>query len=397
MTFATDLALTPLRLQAWRWSRRVDARQRGADFSLGAHRRLLLVSLPDAISQSQIFPFHCYAPQLRERWGYEVREIGLQPLLDDPSRGPRDADLVCFQSFIDRTPEQLRDIVALLRRQHPRARIAFLDMCAPADLRFATAIGAEVDVYVKKHVLRDRSAYAVPTRGDTNLSDWYGRHYGDELPQVHFPLPDGFLDKLVVGPSFVTAPYLLPRFRVAPSAPAPARRAYDLHARLGGVGARDWYEKMRADALDAVTRLEGCKVTPQTFVNKRAYLRELGQSTLCFSPFGYGEVCWRDYEAVHAGATLLKPDMSHIETFPDVFVPHRTYMPLRWDFADLGDAVETLLSRPALQRELAANAYETLHDYARDARFLDHLDRLFAPDVHAVARGRKIVARPLAA
>ncbi|MET0382296.1 MAG: hypothetical protein ABW032_02635 [Burkholderiaceae bacterium] len=376
-----QLAVARLRMQAWLWTRREQSRQRptaARPFPAGARRKLLLVSLPGAIPQSQIFPFHFYRGTLRGRWGYELREIGLQSLIDDPGGAPRDADLVFFQSWIDKTPMQLKEIVGLIRRENPRATLVFLDPCAPADLRFAASIGSDVDFYVKKHVLRDRGAYARPTRGDTNLSDWYGAHYGEDLPQVHFAPPEGFMDKLVVGPSFVTAPYMLPRFAAASAAPGAAGRTYDLHARLGGMGQRDWYEKMRSDAFAQVARLAGKAVTPQTMIGKRAYLRELGRSKICFSPFGYGEVCWRDYEAVYCGTALLKPDMSHIETFPDVFIAGETYLPLRWDFTDLGGAVDHLLSREALRRELVANTYEIVHRFARGTAFVDGLERIFA-------------------
>jgi hypothetical protein len=382
MTLQETLSLARLRSQAWAWTRSVEARQRPGNwppFSSGAHRKLLLVSLPDPIAQSQIYPFHFHRDTLRQRWGYELREIGLAALLNEPESSPSDADLVCFQAWFDKTPEQLRAIVSLLRARHPRARIAFLDLCAPTDLRFGSWIGDLVDLYVKKHVLRDRSAYDVPTRGDTNLSDWYGRHYGEEEPQVHFPLPPGFMDKLVVGPSFVTAPYMLPRFRVISTAPVTGARKYDLHARLGGGGAKGWYGKMRDDSLARVRALRNVRVTPQTFVNKRAYLRELAASKICFSPFGYGEVCWRDYEAVFSGALLMKPDMAHLETEPNVFVAHETYVPLRWDFEDLGEAIATHLADETLRMRIATNAYDAMHAYARGEQFVDRLDRLFAP------------------
>ncbi len=380
MTPSELISLTRLRLNAWRWGRSTTARQGGqAAFPAGAKRRLLLVSMPDPISQSQIYPFYFWRDTLRERWGYELREVGLKTLLANPDAAPAGADLVCFQAWIEQTPEELRAIVALLRDRNPKARLAFLDLCAPTDLRFASSIGSLVDLYVKKHVLRDRSAYDRPTLGDTNLTDWFGRHYGEDLPTTHFPMPEGFMGKLLVGPSFVTAPYMLPRFRAVARAPLGGRRAYDLHARLGGVGTKNWYEKMRSDALARVQALQGVKVTPQTFVNKRAYMRELGQSRICFSPFGYGEVCWRDYEAVFSGALLMKPDMSHLETAPDVFVPGETYVPLRWDSDDLGAAVARHLADEPLRLRIAANAYEAMHAYARSDAFVDRLDRLFTP------------------
>ena len=376
------LALARLRLQAWAWVRSTAARQRPAAplaFPRGAGRRLLLVSLGDPISQSQIHPFHFYGHVLRERWGYEIREIGLETLLARPELAPDGADVVCFQAWIDKTPEELRAIVALLRGKYPRARLAFLDPCAPSDMRFAEAIGAEVDLFVKKHVLRDRSAYDRPTNGDTNLTDWYGAHFDYVLPPVHFKVPEGFMDKLLVGPSFVTAPYMLPRFHAVARAPVGGARRYDLHARLGGAGNKNAYEMQRTLATEKVRALTNVSVTPQTYVNKRAYMRELAQSKICFSPFGYGEVCWRDYEAVYSGTLLLKPDMSHMETVPDVFVANETYVPIRWDFEDLADTVAAYLSNEARRLEIARNAYAAMHAWAREARFVDQLQRLFDP------------------
>jgi hypothetical protein len=358
------------------------ARQRPAAvpaFSRRAARRLLLVSLGDPISQSQIYPFHFYRDVLHERWGYDIREIGLETVLARPELSPEGADVVCFQVWIDKTPEELRAIVALLRERHPRAKLAFLDPCAPGDMRFAAPIGSGVDLYIKKHVLRDRGAYDRPTNGDTNLTDWYGAFFNHVLPPVHFEVPPGFMDKLVVGPSFVTAPYMLPRLYTVAGAPVGGARRYDLHARLGGAGTKNAYEMQRTRAMDKVRALRKVSVTPQTYVGKRAYMRELAQSRICFSPFGYGEVCWRDYEAVYSGALLVKPDMSHMETNPDVFVANETYVPIRWDFDDLGDVVGSHLANEGRRLEIARNAYAAMHAWAREARFVDQLDRLFNP------------------
>src|SRR5579862_2999953 len=105
------LALARLRFQASVWVRSTGARQRPSaapSFSRSAGRRLLLVSMADAISQSQIYPFHFYRDVLRDRWGYEIREIGLETLLARPELAPDGADVVCFQAWIDKTPDDLR-------------------------------------------------------------------------------------------------------------------------------------------------------------------------------------------------------------------------------------------------------------------------------------------------
>jgi hypothetical protein len=83
------------------------------------------------------------------------------------------------------------------------------------------------------------------------------------------------------------------------------------------------------------------------------------------SPFGWGEVCFRDFEAILHGAALAKPSMDHVETWPDVYRPGETFVALRWDAKDLTDACETLLSSPSERRRLAANAVEALGEAHR--------------------------------
>ena len=81
----------------------------------------------------------------------------------------------------------------------------------------------------------------------------------------------------------------------------------------------------------------------ETGLPRKEYLAELGRSKMCFSPFGYGEVCWRDFEAMMTGSLLLKPDVRHLVTDPDVFIPGETYIPIAWDFSDLAEKVEYYL------------------------------------------------------
>lgn len=362
-------------------SRRAEQAQRPASalrFAARAKRRCLLVSLPDPISQSQIHPFHHFAGQLADQPGVDVLEIGLDAHLQQPELAPTGADVVCFQTWIHKTAAELQAIVAALRQRNPDAKIVFLDPFAPTDLRYASALDPVVDLYVKKHVLRDRAAYQMPTEGDTNLSHWYGRHYGLTQPQVHFEVPTSFLAKLIVGPSFVTAPYLLPDFERGRFPGDAPRRPLELHARLGGAGQGSWYELMRTDSLAAVAALHDVKVSATGRVGRYAYLAELASSQMCFSPFGYGEVCWRDFEAVHAGALLLKPDMDHVETDPNVFRPHDTYVPLAWDFSDLGEKVRFYRDRPGERERICRNAFELLQRYAQQGLFVPQMARVLA-------------------
>jgi hypothetical protein len=284
------------------------------------------------------------------------------------------ADIVCFQTQFDISPDDLARLLDTVRTRNPGARLIYLDWFAPTDLRLAERLNPHVALYVKKHILADRSRYGRPTLGDTNLTDHFARRFGLDLPQTLFPIPDGFLDKLVLGPSFVTADFLSPSFH-RPGPPAMAPRPIDLHARIA-VNGSGWYQAMRGECADAARSLDGVNAATGTGVGLIRYLRELRHSKICFSPFGYGEVCWRDFEAVANGAVLLKPDMSHISTEPDIFRPHETYVPLRWDLADFDDTVRRLLADDALRARLARQSFEVLHDYVTSGRFVDTMSGL---------------------
>lgn len=344
-------------------------------FSGRAERRLLLLSIDQRIPQSQIHPFHVHAAAIRARHGTELREVPLCDYLSARHRGLDGATTVAFQSDFDLSPAAFETLRDTLRVRSPQARLVYLDWSAPTDLRLAKMLDPYLSVYVKKHALADLSRYGLPTRGDTNLTDHYSRRFGLGLPETTYPVPPGFLSRLVIGPSFVTADFLRPAFlRDAP--PGGPDRPIDLHARLA-VDGTDWYRAMRSDCVAAAARLRHVRVVTGTGIGLARYMQELRAAKIVFSPFGYGEVCWRDFEAVASGAVLLKPDMSHVRTEPDIFVAGETYMPVRWDLADFEDTVHRLLGDPGLRERLTRQAFAVLRDYVRSGRFVDQMAPVF--------------------
>jgi hypothetical protein len=90
-------------------------------------------------------------------------------------------------------------------------------------------------------------------------------------------------------------------------------------------------------------------------ISKSKYWSELRNSKLSISPYGWGEVCYRDFETFIAGSLLIKPSMEHLETYPDIYKPFETYFPIAWDMHDLPEVIDYLSQNYKHYREIAHN------------------------------------------
>lgn len=94
----------------------------------------------------------------------------------------------------------------------------------------------------------------------------------------------------------------------------------------------DWQRnlvKKRLRDMQAYNVIVGDKV------GRGQYMKEQLSSIATVSPFGWGEICYRDFESIMNGSLLLKPSMKHIDTYPSWYQPNKTYIPLKWDVEDL--------------------------------------------------------------
>ena len=337
-------------------------------------KRLLFIGERDSICQTQWFPFFFHRNFLATRHNIELRELPISRLENGKHPYGVDVDAVCFQSWLDLSPQAMESLVRKIRKTWPDAKLGYFDWFAPTDLRYAEVLNEHLDVYLKKQVLSDFSQYDRTTLGDTNLTDYYARRFHLDYPETHYPIPDGFREKLLLGTHFAFSDHMLPYF-LSPF-PKQESRSIDLHARIAVKGT-EWYTRMRQEALDKVTCLEGrLQVACRGRVSREEYFKELFNSKLCFSPFGYGEVCWRDFEAMFTGSLLLKPNMSHLDCYPKVFLPYETYIPLAWDLSDFDEKVDHYLNHPVEREAIAKNAFDLLSGYFRQQRFLDDIQPL---------------------
>lgn len=74
------------------------------------------------------------------------------------------------------------------------------------------------------------------------------------------------------------------------------------------------------------------------------YVQNLWRSKITLSPFGMGELCFRDFEAMQFGTIILKPDQSKVDSFPNMMIEDETYIPCKYDWSDLEEKIDYILS-----------------------------------------------------
>lgn len=333
---------------------------------------VLLVTVRHELAETQFYPFHFYAQSLRKDFGVRCAQMSIDALQVQARSRERCAPQtqikrIFFQAAFEMPTVDAVRALEYLKHAYPNANIAYMDWYAPLHIRPALYADPYIDIYVKKQTYADFSHYSTPTAGDTNLSHYYaGRHGLPELVQQFVP-PEGFERKLRLGSNFGLSALMVDMFLGA--APVSTGRDIDLHARIA-VNGVPWYKAMRQEAKDAVDNLKGVTIASNGRVKRHQFYAELRRSKLCFSPFGYGEVCWRDYEAHATGALLLKPEMSHLRVSPNVFIPNETYVPLNWDLSDFNEKVNHYLRDEKARMRITRQAFEVNSSWIKQQDFV---------------------------
>ena len=305
------------------------------------------------IARSQVHPLLDWVPD--QRVGWLLRENAHRPALWRKTQ----PQVAFLQSYWDTPFVEMETLIALIREESPRTKICYLDWFAPANVPEPRLIDL-VDLYVKKNILRDRSQY-LNGMCETNLVEYEAQWDAEFLNPRQGVLTEQQLSKLTVGWSFATDRRLVEALQS--DAMANTDRPIDLHCRIFSKNERTWYHHMRNRCVESVNELatgaaEGEQIVCSAArLDWDAYMRELASSKACLSPFGYGEVCWRDFEAIAAGAVLVKPNMDHLEVFPDIYIPGETYIDIDWSFSDLKAKYESTRDS-GLQKKLADNAWQ---------------------------------------
>jgi hypothetical protein len=383
---------------------------------------------------------HCFTYPLRA-WRSRLRDIGLNLHLfyrhDDPRLIDCDVLLALSDTFDhNKPPRWLRWLDGYDPAAVPQPakwlasvqkKVGALVWC---DNNAATgkfphgdqSLFSYVDLYAKKQLLKDRSLYkGAYYKRDWYIAKFYDRYYADILAgktDLAEPIPglaDDEIAKLTLTWNHGLADYndlpLLPRQRYRPYWPVArfrgklgdpaAPRPIDLSCRIGMNYSNPVVTQVRRETrrrVDAIAAGSRYSIRASGRMTYRKYINEMVKTRTVLSPFGYGEICWRDFEVFLSGAALVKPRMDHIETWPDCsYDPGETYIPYNWDFSDFDEVISDALQIPDKTRAVAVNGQERYLRTLTPAfgeRFAAHVRALV--DRALSARARRECLRPSA-
>lgn len=326
---------------------------------------------------ARTFKAHCFTYPIRA-FADHLRQLGLTVKLHHRTNPTLfDCDVLCVgteffvrQKRLNREPKSMWEFVRRHRSDVPT--LVWFDTTASTGTTYFQVMPF-VDLYAKNQLLRDHSLYTTSLHGNRYYSEYYNRHRGivdTDVDRLREPAQPEQLSKLAVSWNLGLGDYrtftkwgrrvriLWPWANYRPEVtPAWADRDIDvsyrvaMHSHLATIAYHREETRRRLEDIAATGKY---RVVLGSKVPHREYQEEIRRTRVLPSPFGLGEFCFRDIECLRAGAALFKPDMSHLETWPDYYEPDITYVPYSWDFSDFQDKLVELLESPVLRRRIAA-------------------------------------------
>tara|TARA_Y100000590_G_scaffold287210_1_gene323328 strand:- start:47 stop:1147 length:1101 start_codon:yes stop_codon:yes gene_type:complete len=95
-------------------------------------------------------------------------------------------------------------------------------------------------------------------------------------------------------------------------------------------------------------------------ISKLDYFKKLNDTKIVINAYGWGEVCYREFEATRCGAAFLTADMENISTWPNIYQKDKTYAAYNLDFSNLEEKIYLLLNNHEHRNFLVKNSQEEL-------------------------------------
>lgn len=336
------------------------------------------------------FPFHFYRRELASKFNFHFEEFISNSLDEKLNRIRTFNGDVIFVSMPLRINGEIlsrRQVLEFFQSidKSRRFKLVFFDISDNAISPYFDIL-PYVDLFLMPFVFRDQHNYAKPFKGGNIMGDYLAGRF-----QMAANAENGFHEEL-----FLSHPGADQIHKIMPSWNWMLWRS--MIKVFKGQNYRCILEGQRTiDVTCRFTQYEGwCRfhrlavcehlsalsprykiVATKDKVDLKSYYRELESSRISFSPFGYGEICPKDFEAMIKGCLLFKPSVEHLTTYPQIHIADETYVPVAWDLADLEEKISFYLERPEEQRRITVNAAKAYENFFKESGFLSKIAEIF--------------------
>jgi hypothetical protein len=140
-----------------------------------------------------------------------------------------------------------------------------------------------------------------------------------------------------------------------------------------------YYSRHRKRSLDELGKLDDTYNIVSSRLNPEDYSVALSKSKCAISPFGMGEICFRDFETWNIGCILIKPFMDNVITYPNPYIDRETYFACNNNWDDLKDLIDIVLSLNNNDvKDINSNVRKTLIDMYSPQNFVSHFYNILA-------------------
>ena len=338
---------------------------------------LLLSEWQSYTHEQQWHAFYVYRKRLKKEVNLIFHHDRTRNFLKEKKNKIARFDIIFVQTFFKKNPQETMEIFRQVNAAKGKAKIICVDSADDLCIRFP-GVFPYVDLYVKKNIFRDMRLYSKRYIGRTNLTDYLARNNLVTFADESEPLPSGYFEKIALGWNIGLEKPVLELYRKSKNQKCTKTIDIVFRAPIKPVNEIYWASAFRAGIADKLKEIKSSfnVVASSEPLRQKEYWKELLKSKICVSPFGYGEVCWRDFEAIISGCLLIKPNTEHVRTEPNIFVRGETYVPVNWDYSDLRDKCVYYLTHESERQRIVNNAYRIYRDYLDNNKFLDKVKEI---------------------
>ena len=251
-----------------------------------------------------------------------------------------------------------------------------------------------VNKFLKGQLLKDKSQYLTPFRTGRIFTDTFDKLYNSKESEfTSSPLEKKYIDKMAISWNTCFENYSETRYSYKNkvrrkitdyilnhiSTPFNIKFSPTNNDRNNQLSCRVGLSHSRQSVIDhriAINNILKKRYVQTTKVTLPKYFNELRNSQIGVGPFGVGEITLRDFEIIICGALLLKPDMSHMETWPNLFVNNETCITHKWDLSDFDEEIDYILANKKPSIEIANNAQKVYQHALSDDGMKEFTERL---------------------